>query len=302
MGDVLSIFLKYFFFTSLLHLSTIPPGINFKRTPLIDSICKLIWSCVVAFLMNTDTFSFFCRCLRREPWNHNARYLLIVNLLQKAREERFPKHLCALLERLITMELSSELYSKPHTSFQYQKFLLFLCASEICLQVRNVSGCIKHAENATALSIPDGYLFFGHLMLCRAYAAEGNSRKLEEEYVRCLELKTEYLIGWICLKIMESQYEIQGHSNVIDMNFEKSSQMQMNSTEYWVAIFSLMKGLFSVWNGDLVLAEKYVAEACRLAGSDSCFLLCHGIYYLLTNFRLSVTSCSSKYETTLVLV
>ncbi|KAK8989118.1 hypothetical protein V6N11_030484 [Hibiscus sabdariffa] len=35
------------------------------------------------------------KCLRREPWNHNARYLLVLNLLQEAREKRFPDFLSA---------------------------------------------------------------------------------------------------------------------------------------------------------------------------------------------------------------
>ena len=36
--------------------------------------------------------------LHREPWNHNARYWLILDFLQKAREERFPRHCCIVIE------------------------------------------------------------------------------------------------------------------------------------------------------------------------------------------------------------
>lgn len=219
-----------------------------------------------------------CRCLRREPWNHNARYLLMLNLLQKAREERFPRHLCTILERLIVVALSSEFYSRQHISYQYQKFQLLLCASEISLQGGNITDCINHAKNASALLLPDGYLFFGHLVLCHAYAAEGDIVKLQEEYVRCLELKTHYHIGWICLKVMETQYGVQTDSNALELGFRECSIEGNNSRQIWMAIFSLVIGLVSIWRQDFLSAEKCLAQACSLAGADSCLFLCHGIY------------------------
>ncbi|XP_062095630.1 tetratricopeptide repeat protein SKI3-like [Humulus lupulus] len=73
------------------------------------------------------------KCLRREPWNRGVRYLLILNLFQKARRERFPCNLCTMLERLISVALSNECYSETE-AYQYEKFQLLLCASEISLQ------------------------------------------------------------------------------------------------------------------------------------------------------------------------
>ncbi|KAL5778461.1 hypothetical protein ACOSP7_011387 [Xanthoceras sorbifolium] len=248
------------------------------------------------------------KCLRREPWNHNVRYLLILNLLQKAREERFPKHLCTILERLLLVAISSEFYSKQHIAYQYQKFQLLLCASEISLQVGNIAGCIKHAENASALLLPNGYLFFGHLALCRAYAAEGNTIKLHEEYVRCLDLKADYHIGWICLKIIESQYEVLADSNILELNFKEFSKERKNSMDYWMAIFSLVMGLFSIWNKDLLSAEKCLAQACSLTGAESCLFLCHGTICLELArqcqdsqfLSLAIRSLTKAQETSLV--
>ncbi|GJX42980.1 hypothetical protein Tco_0259656 [Tanacetum coccineum] len=56
----------------------------------------------------------------------------------------------------------------------YQKFQLLLCASEISLQSGDHIGYINHAKNASKLSVPDGYLFFVHLLLCRQYVADDN--------------------------------------------------------------------------------------------------------------------------------
>ncbi|GLU00145.1 hypothetical protein SLE2022_175370 [Rubroshorea leprosula] len=216
------------------------------------------------------------KCLRREPWNHNVRYLLVLNLLQKAREERFPVHLCTTLERLIALSLSNEFYSGKDISCLYQKFQLLLCASEICLQGGNVAGCINHAKNASALFLPESYLFFGHLLLCRAYAAEGNFMNLQQEYEKCLELKTDFHVGWLCLKVLESQYNLQTGSNTIELSLNECSRGSSNSWNMWMAVVSLVLGLICIWNQDFLSAEEFVQHACSLAGADSCFFLCHG--------------------------
>lgn len=205
-------------------------------------------------------------------------YMLILNLFQKAREERFPQHLRTVIKRLTDVALSNELLSGQHMSYQYQKFQLLLCASEISLQGGNIAGCINHTKDASALLLPDGYIFFAHLLLCRAYAAECNISKLQEEYLRCLQLKTDYPIGWICLKLMESQYELHADSNVLEFCIKESSEEGANSRNYRMAVCSLVMGLLSISNSDLHFAERCLARACSLAGADSCLLLCHGMY------------------------
>ncbi|XP_015574671.1 tetratricopeptide repeat protein SKI3 isoform X1 [Ricinus communis] len=214
--------------------------------------------------------------LHHEPWNHNARYLLILNIMQRAREERFPQQLCVILRRLINVALSNELYSRDSLSYRCQKFQLLLCHSEISLQGGNQVGCIKLAKSAVSLLLPNNYLFFGHLLLCRIYASGGNYANLQEEYVRCLELRTDYYIGWICLKIMESQYDIQIDSNISELSFEECSKEWKCSWNMWLAVFNLVFGLVSSWNQEFLSAVESFAQACSLAGADSCLFLCHG--------------------------
>lgn len=214
------------------------------------------------------------KCLHQEPWNHNVRYLLILNFLQKAREERFPHHLCIVLERLISVALSSDLYTK--TDMSYQKFQLLLSASEIRLQSEDNIGCINHAKNASTLLLPDDYLFFSHLQLCRAYAAESDSLNIQKEYIRCLELKTDYHIGWICLKFIELRYNVQNDENILELSFKESSKERNYSWNMWMAVFNLVWGLISLWNEDFLSAEEFLTQACSLAGAESCLFLCHG--------------------------
>ncbi|XVE56309.1 hypothetical protein DITRI_Ditri03aG0228300 [Diplodiscus trichospermus] len=217
------------------------------------------------------------RCVRREPWNCNGRYLLVLNLLQKAREEKFPVNICIMLERLIIVALSDEFYSRKEAYCQYQKFQLHLCASEIFLQRGNIIGCINHTKDASALLVPDSYQFFRHLLLCRAYAAEGNFKNCKEEYERCLGLKTDFHVGWVCLKVVESQYELQTVTNVVELAFNEGSKGRNNSWSMWMAVYSLVMGMICMWNQDFLSAEEFLEQLCSLASAESCIFLCHGV-------------------------
>lgn len=216
------------------------------------------------------------KCFHQKPWNHDTRYLLVLNYLQRAREERFPNHLCRILNRLTYVALSNELYSRTEMLYQYRYFQLLLCASEISLQCGNHMSCITHAKKASELVLPDDYLFFAHLLLCRVYAMKGDNLSFQEEYIRCMKLKTGYHIGWICLKLMECQYELQIDSNAIDLNFEECVKRSGKLWNTWMAVYNLVKGMISLQKRDLISAEEFMAQACSLAGFESCLFLCHG--------------------------
>ncbi|XP_010537256.1 PREDICTED: tetratricopeptide repeat protein SKI3 isoform X2 [Tarenaya hassleriana] len=216
------------------------------------------------------------RFLHQEPWNYGTRYLLILNLMQKAREQRFPRGLCGVIERLISVALSDEIYSEEGTSYGYQKLQLLLCASEISLKTRNIVASISHAQKASSLPLPDSYLFYGHLQLCRAYAAEGNTRNLQEEYESCLKLKTDCNISWICLKLIAAQFDLQNDSSILELSLQECSK-EKNLQKEWMALYNLGLGLVCIRKRDFFSAEEFLAQACSLAKSESCVLLCHGV-------------------------
>lgn len=158
---------------------------------------------------------------------------------------------------------------------QYQKFQLLLCASEISLQGGDHLGSVNHAKNASLLSLPDYYLFFAHLQLCRAYAVKDDLENLQKEYITCMELKTDVCIGWLCLKFMECLYELQYHLRISELNFVECSKERKNRR--WIALFNLQQGLISIQNQDFLRAEEFVSHACSLSESESCIYFCHGI-------------------------
>lgn len=153
-------------------------------------------------------FVFVVRWLHLEPWNHKPCYLLILNVYQTAREEKFPAHLCTVLKRLLSCALSKNPHAKEMNFSPYENFQLLLCASEVYLQQRDYCICENHARDALQLPVPSRYHFFAHLQLSRLYAAQGESSKLKNEYNKCLQVGTDYPIGWICLKWIESRYNL----------------------------------------------------------------------------------------------
>ncbi|KAI3457257.1 hypothetical protein Pfo_013920 [Paulownia fortunei] len=229
--------------------------------------------------------------LHQEPWNFNARYLLTLNCLQKAREERFPQHVCRVLERLSAVALSNQVYSIKDVSCQYQNFQLLLCAAEVNLQQGNNSECFRLARSALGFSVHNSSLFFAHLLLCRAYAAEGDIFSLGKEYRRCLELRTDSHIGWICLKFIESRYGLQDDSTILPLSFEDCSKDIELSWNTWMALFNMVQGLIAIWYGDFVAAEEFFTQACSVARGESCLFLCHGAICM----ELARQKCESQY-------
>ncbi|KAI3871326.1 hypothetical protein MKW92_033029 [Papaver armeniacum] len=243
-----------------------------------STILKLSFAtCIDPGMHGRETISQLQRWLHQEPWNHTARYLLLLNFLQKAREERFPRHLCIILSRLVCVALSCEIYSKKDVAYQYQKFQLLLCASEISLQNGAHNDCIVHALDSLRLTLPDSTRFFAHLVLCRAYAALEDFPKSQKEYMKCLELKTEHPVGLISLKLLESRFNLHIDMNTVNLKFEECLKELGSSRNMWMAVFQLVLGQCYIWDQDLLHAEEALAQACSLIDTDSCLFLCHGV-------------------------
>lgn len=174
------------------------------------------------------------------------------------------------------MALSNQICSIEDVSCQYQKFQLLLSAAEVNLQQGNNTECFRLLRSAVGSSLHSSHLFFAHLLLCRAYAAEDDLVNLSKEYRYCLELGTNSHIGWICLKFIESRYGLEDDPTILPLKLENCSKDLKTSWNMWTALFDLVQGLVSTWFGDFVAAEEFFAQACCVADGESCFFLCHG--------------------------
>ncbi|XP_064982269.1 tetratricopeptide repeat protein SKI3-like isoform X2 [Musa acuminata AAA Group] len=214
------------------------------------------------------------RWLHQEPWNQNARYLLALNVFQKAHEENFPQQLCIISKRLVLDALSTEEFLGDNKLSQ-SRSLLLLCASEISLQSGDSVGCIHHASNALGLLPTNSDMFFAHLQLCRGYAVQEDYSNLRNEYTKCLQMKTIHPICWILLKYFESRYSLQNNLDIIHTNFQACAARKGSSSNNWSANFELVCAQCYLWDQDYFHAEQTLARAC-VANMDSCLLLCHG--------------------------
>lgn len=247
-------------------------------------------TCRYSSMQRASTVQKMQRWLHLEPWNDNARYLLILALLQKASEASYRQCFLDALKRMISAALGSQFYLLKTISSQYQKFQLLLCASEIALRGRDLKSCISFAKDASELSLPGSYIFFAHLQLCRAHAAEDNHAKLEEDYYRCLKLQTCHPIGWICLKFIISVTSLENDPNV-DSWYSECLENDAGSWKMWMAVYKLVCGLTSFWAGNYLHAEESIAEACSLADTESGLFLCHGSICM----ELARKQCGSQY-------
>lgn len=233
------------------------------------------------------------RWFHQEPWNHNARYLLVLNLVQRAREATYPQHLINVLKRMISSALSKQLTLKENTFNEYKRFQLLLCSSEISLRGGDIGSCISYAKDASSCLLSDVYTFFAHLQLCRAHATEDNHISLSEEFMQCVKLRTDYPLGWISLKFIESRYKPEDGLDISDSGFRDCIEDSKESWKSWLALYNLFCGLISLWAQDFLHAEEFLAEACSLEASESCLFLCHGAICL----ELAKILCDSHYLT-----
>ncbi|PIN19633.1 TPR repeat-containing protein [Handroanthus impetiginosus] len=248
-------------------------------------------TCEHQFPLRSGAIQLLQKFLHQEPWNFNPRYLLTLNCLQRARKDKFPQHVCQVVERLTAVALSNRYYSWKDVSYHYQNFQLLLCAAEVNLQQGNNRECFRHVRSALGSSVDNNSLFFAHLLLCRAYAAEDDIVSVTKEYRRCLELRTDSHIGWICLKFIESRYGLQDDSTMLPLSFEDCSKDIEISWNKWMALFKMVQGLNAIWSGDFVAAEEFFTQACSLADGESCLFLCHGAICM----ELARQKCESQY-------
>ncbi|GLJ53491.1 hypothetical protein SUGI_1141270 [Cryptomeria japonica] len=215
------------------------------------------------------------RWFHLEPWNYTARYLLILNMYQKARGEKYPHHLCQVIKRLVSSH-SNLVTNKGLDICHFQELQLLLCTSEIYLQSGDYSGALKYATTASHLQVSNSLLFFSHLQLARCHALQNNLISLNDEYMNCLQLKTDSEIGWVTLSALKARYSLQGENNCATIHHGVSMGEEGCLQNMWMALLELVHGQRCIWDGDLQSAEKAIAQACSMWPEEGSLHLIHG--------------------------
>ncbi|CAM8996200.1 unnamed protein product [Rhodiola kirilowii] len=126
--------------------------------------------------------------LHQEPWNIEVHYLAALNFMQKAREERFPVNLCHALKRFILPAYYRHIDSTSGHLYEYQKFQLLLCASEIELQMgnaglislrkHNILSAKEFLAQSCSLAEGDSCVSFCHGAICLELARQTSDSQL----------------------------------------------------------------------------------------------------------------------------
>ncbi|XP_062200574.1 tetratricopeptide repeat protein SKI3 isoform X2 [Phragmites australis] len=234
-------------------------------------------TCEHHYLSGYDAIHHLQRWVHREPWNQDARYLLVLAIFQKARDEKYPSHICIILKRLILQVLSSISNSQQNKVVQYEMFLLLLSSSEVSLQSFDYDNCIAQAKEALKIT-PSSHVdtFFAHLQLCRAYAVQGDLLNFRNEYMKCLRNHTDTEIGWVMLKHLESVCSLEGSSDEIDKNLRECIKSNGSDPSKWASLFNLACAQGFIWDENFASAEKALAQACAEGDPDSCILFLNG--------------------------
>ncbi|PUZ40261.1 hypothetical protein GQ55_9G410100 [Panicum hallii var. hallii] len=234
-------------------------------------------TCEHQYLSGHDEIHHLQRWVHREPWNQDARYLLVLAIFQKAREEKYPKHMCIILKRLIMQVLSNASNSHENKVVQYEVFLLLLLSSEICLQSLDYENCIAQAIEAlrrTASRCVD--TFFAHFQLCRAYAVKGDLLNSRNEYMNCLKKHANTEMGWVMLKHLESACSLETCSDEIYKNLRECIERNGSDLSKWTSLFNLVSAQCFIGDENFASAEEALAQACAEGDPDSCILFLNG--------------------------
>ncbi|TVU31784.1 hypothetical protein EJB05_23485 [Eragrostis curvula] len=252
-------------------------------------------TCEQQFLSGYDAIQHLQRLVRCEPWNQDARYLLVLAIFQKTREEKYPKHLCIILKRLILQVLSNGSKSHENKVVQYEIFLLLLLSSEASLQSYDYDNSIARAKEAlrtTTSSRAD--TFFAHLQLCRAYAVQGDLLNSRNEYMKCLQNHTNTEIGWVMLKHMESVCSLEGSSDEIEKCLRDCVERNGSDPLKWASLFNLACAQCFIWDEDFASAEKALVQACAEGDTDSCILFLSGATCMEIAWRFAAPQFISR--------
>jgi superkiller protein 3 len=236
-------------------------------------------TCEDQYLSGYNAICRLQRWVHLEPWNQDARRLLVLTLFQKAREEKYPKHICTILKRLILQVLSSGSNSQDNKVVQYGNYLLLLVASEVSLQSGDHGNCIAQATEALGVTSSSVDSFFAHLQLCRAYVMQGNLLNSRSEYMKCLQNRTDTEIGWVILKQLASICSLEGTPDEIEIHLGGCVERKGSNASKWMSLFYLACAQCSVWNEDFASAEKAIAQACAEGDPDSCVLFLNGNWH-----------------------
>ncbi|KAH7285197.1 hypothetical protein KP509_33G017500 [Ceratopteris richardii] len=232
-------------------------------------------SCNSNYHFMKDTIKGLQRWIHSEPWNIMSQYHLVLALLQQAREQRFPVHMCRSIQRLIETVLArmSANDCEPSQIVDHAHLQMLLCKSEVSLQTGGLESALQSASKASELNIPQNLAAVPWLQLTRCHISSGNSFLANANLSKAVNLKAVDFPTFLCILDLTSTLEED-----ITLKLERMEILDIKGKNSHIvkALIEWKKAEICIRQRDLPLAEAAASKSVASWPEEKSLHLFHG--------------------------
>ncbi|KAG6542180.1 hypothetical protein Mapa_016412 [Marchantia paleacea] len=218
------------------------------------------------------------RWVHKEPWNVEAHYLLVLNLMQQAKAQNFPANLCQAIRRLAATTVSSLPTKNGDLSFERRlHVVLLVIISECAMHIADDTSVNQLEENLSELKLFSSVSLTAALQLARVYGFKQDYRCLQYELNNARRLlSADDIPGWFTVVELQQRYKFQEVNSSIVACKEAILRRCLDEQKEWIGLLNLVRVKGIVQDGDLMSAQRVAAEALSLSTENSVLHLIHG--------------------------
>ncbi|KAL2650302.1 hypothetical protein R1flu_018430 [Riccia fluitans] len=217
------------------------------------------------------------RWVHTEPGNVEARYHLVLCLMQQARAENFPRNLCKAIHRIAATTVSL-LRAENQCEDSHVHALLTAIILEVSMHITDdtastqLMGYIPELKRLSQLSP------WVTLQLARFYAAQKDYRSLQAELSRAGHLLTaDDLQGCFAVFELQQRFKVQAvDSSSLEACKKAISRRPLDEQKDWIGLLHLIRVKRFFQDEDFLSAQKAAAEALSFLADNPVLHLLHG--------------------------
>ncbi|OAE29695.1 hypothetical protein AXG93_509s1480 [Marchantia polymorpha subsp. ruderalis] len=217
------------------------------------------------------------RWAHKEPWNVEAHYLLVLNLMQQAKAQNFPANLCQAIRRLAATTVSSLPTKNGDRSFDRRlHVVLLVIISECTMRLADNTSDNQLEEIVSQLRYFSSVSEIAALQLARVCAFKQDYRCLEELSNARRLLSADDIPGWFTVIELQQRCKFQELNSSIVACREAILRRCLDEQKEWFGLLDLVRVKGLVQAGDFMSAQRVAAEALSQATDNSVLHLLHG--------------------------
>ncbi|KAL3701968.1 hypothetical protein R1sor_019990 [Riccia sorocarpa] len=212
------------------------------------------------------------RWAHTEPWNVEARYLLVLCLMQQARAESFPLHLCKAIYRtaVTTVSLLREENSHFHA-------VLTIIIAEVRIHLTDGTVSTQLVGTVTELKKLSHLSPLVAVQLARCAVSQKDYRSLQAELSRAGRLlSADDVQGWFAVLEMQHRFKMQEVDSSFKACKEAISRRPLDEQQEWIGLLHVIRVKRFLQDKDFLSAQKAAEEALSFLANNPVLHLLHG--------------------------